>query len=132
MLFLPCGTKCRILRVLSLNAKLELSWYFVLFEFCEMRSKFTITILNNRARVHNTYMRFLLRTKVSIQIKETAVADSLINYRAYLCRHIFDSLPIVRNLIRIQNIYTSVNFMVIYQICCNNQIFSGKHLNVQT
>ena len=85
MLFMPCGTNCRISRVLSLNAKLELSWYFVLFEFCEMRSKFTITILNNRARVHNTYMRFLLRTKVSIQIKETAVADSLINYRAYLC-----------------------------------------------
>ena len=94
MLFLPCGTKCRILRVLSLNAKLELSWYFVLFEFCEMRSKFTITILNNRARVHNTYMRFLLRTKVSIQIKETAVADSLIDYSTYLCRYIFDSLPI--------------------------------------
>ena len=84
LLLMPCGTKCRILRVLSLNAKLELSWYFVLFEFCEMRSKFTITILNNRARVHNTYMRFLLRTKVSIQIKETAVADSLINYRRYL------------------------------------------------
>ena len=97
MLFMPCGTNCRISRVLSLNAKLELSWYFVLFEFCEMRSKFTITILNNRARVHNTYMRFLLRTKVSIQIKETAVADSLINYRAYLFRHIFDSLPINYN-----------------------------------
>ena len=95
MLFLPCGTKCRILRVLSLNAKLELSWYFVLFEFCEMRSKFTITILNNRARVHNTYMRFLLRTKVSIQIKETAVADSLIDYSTYLCRYIFDNLPMV-------------------------------------
>ena len=105
MLFMPCGTNCRISRVLSLNAKLELSWYFVLFEFCEMRSKFTITILNNRARVHNTYMRFLLRTKVSIQIKETAVADSLINYRAYLCRHIFDSLPMVYRHIRIQNIY---------------------------
>lgn len=125
MLFLPCGTKCRILRVLSLNAKLELSWYFVLFEFCEMRSKFTITILNNRARVHNTYMRFLLRTKVSIQIKETAVADSLNNYGTYLCWHIFDSLPIYA-------IYTSVNVMVIYQICCNNQIFRGKHFNVQT
>ena len=97
MLLMPCGTKCRILRVLSLNAKLELSWYFVLFEFCEMRSKFTITILNNRARVHNTYMRFLLRTKVSIQIKETAVADSLINYRRYLCRYIYDSLPINYN-----------------------------------
>ena len=131
MLFMPCGTNCRISRVLSLNAKLELSWYFVLFEFCEMRSKFTITILNNRARVHNTYMRFLLRTKVSIQIKETAVADSLINYRAYLFRHIFDSLPICRH-IRIQNIYTLVNVMVIYQICCNNQIFSGKNFNVQT
>ena len=94
MLFLPCGTKCRILRVLSLNAKLELSWYFVLFEFCEMRSKFTITILNNRARVHNTYMRFLLRTKVSIQIKETAVADLLVKYSTYLCIYIIDSLPI--------------------------------------
>ena len=105
MLFMPCGTNCRISRVLSLNAKLELSWYFVLFEFCEMRSKFTITILNNRARVHNTYMRFLLRTKVSIQIKETAVADSLITYRTYLCRHIFDSLPIVRNIH--MNIYIS-------------------------
>ena len=109
MLFMPCGTNCRISRVLSLNAKLELSWYFVLFEFCEMRSKFTITILNNRARVHNTYMRFLLRTKVSIQIKETAVADSLIKYRAYLCRNIIDNLPIVYRHIRIHNIYIYIS-----------------------
>ena len=127
MLFMPCGTNCRISRVLSLNAKLELSWYFVLFEFCEMRSKFTITILNNRARVYNTYMRFLLRTKVSIQIKETAVADSLINYSTYLCIYM-----IVCRYIRIHNICTYSNFMVIYQICCSVQIYRGKSFNVQT